>query len=230
MHLVMFDIDGTLTDTSAVDAECFALALRDTLGITEVDTDWGRYPHVTDQACLEQIVLWRLHRPATEREVAAVKDEQARRIRRCAEERPELFRPIPGAAAMLARLRLRPDVSLALATGAWRLSALTKLRRAGIDVDGIPLVASDDAASREDIMRAAEAAARSTSPAAFVTRTYVGDGSWDLRASNAVGYRFIGIGAGPQAEALRAQGARWVVPDYADLERFLSVLNAAWSG
>ena len=43
MNLVVFDIDGTLLRTSGVDDECYAQALRETLGIEGISTDWGAY-------------------------------------------------------------------------------------------------------------------------------------------------------------------------------------------
>jgi len=35
MHLVMFDIDGTLTETMKVDEECFVRSFKDVFGVTD---------------------------------------------------------------------------------------------------------------------------------------------------------------------------------------------------
>src|SRR5437773_2833277 len=48
MHLVMFDIDGTLTETMKVDEECFVRSFNDVFGLTDIDTDWSNYPGTTD--------------------------------------------------------------------------------------------------------------------------------------------------------------------------------------
>ena len=48
MKLVVFDIDGTLTQTNEVDSRCFEEALRIVLGIEEFDTCWENYQFVTD--------------------------------------------------------------------------------------------------------------------------------------------------------------------------------------
>ncbi|MBI3191378.1 MAG: hypothetical protein HYZ36_01850 [Pedosphaera parvula] len=53
MHLVIFDIDGTLTETNAVDADCYVRALAEVFGFADVDTDWSTYPHVTDSGGLQ---------------------------------------------------------------------------------------------------------------------------------------------------------------------------------
>ena len=39
MHLVMFDIDGTLTETMKVDEECFVRSFKDVFGFADIDTD-----------------------------------------------------------------------------------------------------------------------------------------------------------------------------------------------
>jgi beta-phosphoglucomutase-like phosphatase (HAD superfamily) len=44
MHLVMFDIDGTLTETMKADEECFVRSFKDVFGFVEIDTDWSHYP------------------------------------------------------------------------------------------------------------------------------------------------------------------------------------------
>ena len=41
--LVLFDIDGTLTATSAVDAQCYAAAFYRTFGFPLPTTDWDVY-------------------------------------------------------------------------------------------------------------------------------------------------------------------------------------------
>jgi hydroxymethylpyrimidine pyrophosphatase-like HAD family hydrolase len=39
MHLVVFDIDGTLTATNKVDNECFVHAMQEVLQINDIDTE-----------------------------------------------------------------------------------------------------------------------------------------------------------------------------------------------
>ena len=45
MPLVMFDIDGTLTESMKVDEECFVRSFKDVFGFADIDTDWSHYPH-----------------------------------------------------------------------------------------------------------------------------------------------------------------------------------------
>src|SRR5438067_9492238 len=55
MHLAMFDIDGTLTETMKVDEECFVRSFKDVFGFADIDTDWSHYPHTTDSGIFREI-------------------------------------------------------------------------------------------------------------------------------------------------------------------------------
>ena len=41
MHLIIFDIDGTLTETIKIDEECFVRSFKDVFGFADIDTDCG---------------------------------------------------------------------------------------------------------------------------------------------------------------------------------------------
>ncbi len=55
MHVVMFDIDGTLVDSAGFDGELYAAAVREVTGV-QLDQQWGRYEHVSDSGILEQVL------------------------------------------------------------------------------------------------------------------------------------------------------------------------------
>jgi phosphoglycolate phosphatase-like HAD superfamily hydrolase len=58
----------------------------------------------------------------------------------------------------------------------------------------------------------------------FAEVTYIGDGVWDAQAAMALGWRFIGIGTGRQADSLRSAGACEVIADFAEYEAIVNVL------
>src|SRR5207237_10665524 len=62
MHLVMFDIDGTLTETMKVDEECFVRSLAEVCGFTDVETDLSTYKHATESGIFHEIHLARTGR------------------------------------------------------------------------------------------------------------------------------------------------------------------------
>lgn len=221
MKLVMFDIDGTLTDTDAADESAFVEAVEATLGITDINTDWASYPHATSQGVLDEIVRWALGRPASPVECQTVQFQLVGRLTGTA------IHEIPGAAAFLRRL---PDLgfAVALASGDWELSARHKLAAASIRADRLPAAYCDSAHARVDIMRhSLQRALLHYRCAAFEQIVYFGDGSWDVRAARELGWGFVGIAPGPKSSQLRALGARHVFPDYRRPEAILAVLDGA---
>jgi len=55
MHLVMFDIDGTLVDSAGFDAELYVEAVSSVLNV-EIDSDWNVYEHVSDSGILAEVL------------------------------------------------------------------------------------------------------------------------------------------------------------------------------
>ena len=55
MPLVIFDIDGTLTQTTNADADCFVRSLAEVCGFRDVNTDWSGYKRATDSGVFHEI-------------------------------------------------------------------------------------------------------------------------------------------------------------------------------
>jgi phosphoglycolate phosphatase-like HAD superfamily hydrolase len=55
MQLVMFDIDGTLTESNALDNKSYLQALSEVFGFSEVSSDWTSYSHATDACILREV-------------------------------------------------------------------------------------------------------------------------------------------------------------------------------
>lgn len=230
MHLVMFDIDGTLTATYEADTVCYVQALREAFGFSDVDTDWSNYPHCSDSGILETVFQTRLGRPPQVEENAAMQVRFVSLLSETVADAP--FRQIPGAREFLETLRADPSTVISLASGAWECSARFKLASAGIPSAGIPAAFSDDAPSRVDIMRKSlERAAQVHGCQTFDTVTYIGDGVWDARASRKLGWPFIGIAREPSRMLrLRDEGAVHVFPDFTDAAVLLATLRNSQTG
>jgi len=189
-HAVIFDIDGTLLDSSAVDEGIYMEAVEQVLGTVRFRPDLIDYDHVTDTGILLQVF---------EDNSISVSDDVIARIKAeffvliedfVATKGP--FREMPGARSLLQRLRNSVSHDIAIATGGWQQSARIKLDTAGFDVGGIPLASSDDAIDRAAIMQVALDLIGGNCQSV----TYFGDGIWDQRACDELGWIFRPVGPG----------------------------------
>ena len=221
MRLVIFDIDGTLTQTMKADEECFVRSLAEVCGFCDVDTNWSRYKHATDSGVFHEIHESRTGRPPSLIEISRFRQHFVGLLAQVSSYAP--FAAVEGAPLLLSRLADSAEHRVALATGAWRDSARLKMASAGLCYDDYPAASSDDAFDRESIIRlsmrrAAERYGRCSSI------VYVGDGVWDARLCRNVGVPFIGVATDGRASRLSEEGAVCVFPDLSDADLFLSSL------
>jgi phosphoglycolate phosphatase-like HAD superfamily hydrolase len=223
--LALFDIDGTLIDSGAVDAECFVRSLEDAFGIRNVDTRWERYRHATDAAIFEEIFEERAGRKPLEEERESQIDCFLERLREYRRFNPDLFREIRGASAMLDLLKRHAEWRVAIATGTWKEAASFKLDAAGLDVRGIPISTCSDAHSREAIIRGCIATAKDFYQAKEFRRIVsIGDALWDMRTAAKLQIPFIKIGT---AEYPEISDSAFALVDFHESERFLRYLDEA---
>lgn len=215
--LTIFDLDGTLTRTTESDAICFAEAIAEVFGIEQIDTDWGKYEHVTDSWITRAIVREHFGRDPSPEELLRFHDCERRLFFELSKEKPGQFTPVDGAPEFLREIRAR-SFPIAIATGAWRVSAETKLEIAGIDWEGIPLVTSDDGLTREDIYRLAERRALEDHSDEPEAKFLFGDGLWDMRTARNLGWTFIPIGGNGIDEKLRNAGVDTIYENYNSIE------------
>ena len=186
---IIFDIDGTLLQSAADDDRLYREAVHQVLGSVELRATLHDYPHVTDTGILQQI-LDDNGLPQTAATVADVQDAFFSLLRQHI-DRHGTFAAVPGAHQYFDRLLSDRSTDVAIATGGWRGSAVMKLNAAGFDPQCVPLATSDDAAERTEIMRIAlDSLSR-----AHDTVIYYGDGEWDRKASQQLGWEFRAVGA-----------------------------------
>ena len=190
MHVVCFDIDGTLVASADFDGDLYEQAVRNVLGV-DLNPDWSQYKNVSDSGILEEILE---SIPDSEERTHLGRRVQSTFVKstnQYFERNPSLIREIPGAKALVETLREFSNVSICIATGGWAETAKLKLRAIGLDPTKIPMATSSDAVKRTDIMRLAELRATQRS---VTRRTYFGDGQWDKKAAAELGYDFVAIG------------------------------------
>ena len=186
MHAVIFDIDGTLLESAAVDDDLYRQAVLDVLGDVVLRPSLHDYDFVSDSGILTQVFE---DNGITKGPRDDVRAAFVRLIQQHIDTNGP-FRQLPGAAAILEYLRASEEHALAIATGGWRATAELKLRSAGIFHEDIPLATSSDAQARTDIMQVALRQLGSE----FDSITYYGDGPWDRDACAALGWEFVAVG------------------------------------
>ena len=228
MNLVMFDIDGTLTQTFAVDSDCYVQAVAEVSGLSAISTDWAAYRHTTDSGILDEIYRTRLERSPSEGEIQAVRELFIRKLRQAASRSSTAFAMVNGARELIRRL-MDGGHAVSLASGGWRDSALMKLATAELQFDGMPAAFADDALSRGEIMLCSYRRACAVHGVAeFDDVVYVGDGVWDAKASRLLGYHFVGVGDNERARRLSELGAVATLADYSDLAAALEKIRFAF--
>ena len=191
MHLVSFDLDGTLADSDTFDGELYVEAVRIVLGVS-IEADWSGYRHRTDSGIFNEIIDRSIPNADRSSLHSAVRRHFTDLVHDYVAARGGVIPEIPGAVQFVSRLVKHPGVRVAVATGGWRETALIKLRAIGIDQQRLTLASSSDATSKVDIIRIAE---RRTLPNETAKRkTYFGDSRYDRESSRELGYDFIAIG------------------------------------
>ncbi len=224
--LVMFDIDGTLLNSGAIDDRCYIETAKAQFSANEINADWNSYPHVTNSG-----ITATLHQQLLGCEASSLFLEQFRsafthRIKAAVATEPQSCQAVTGAIAFLNHLHQRSDIALAIATGGWHSCAQAKLSHAQLPTEGIPFASASDAQEREAIMAIAhDRALNHYQVPSFQHRIYIGDGLWDVKASRTAGYQFIGIAQGEKAEAIAQAGAQHIFPDFRPSDQILQTIT-----
>src|SRR5258707_5005904 len=151
MPLVMFELDGTLTETMKVDEKCFVRSFEDVFGFADIDTDWSHYPRTTDSGIFHDVFTARIGRSPTAQEVSQFRQHFIQLLAAASSQSP--FAPVAGADRLLSRLTQGGSHRVSLATGGWRDSARLKMARAGMCFYDHPAASADDAFNRGALMR-----------------------------------------------------------------------------
>jgi len=185
---VIFDIDGTLLKSEHLDEKYFVMALRDVLGDVILKERWSHYTKVTDNGIIAEI-LEHNRKPYSTTVIDAVRE----RFTGYLEDHFNnggLCKPVRGARVFFNQLATKHEYTVGIATGGWEKTARMKLARAKFDIGNVPLSSSTNSDDRTEIML--HCLDRLQGP--FRKMVYIGDGLWDKRACEKLGWLFIGIG------------------------------------
>jgi len=223
--LVVFDIDGTLTNTYYGDDMCFFDAMNEVLQTNVRQLNWQSCPHRTDSAYIDFIFRLAIDRPPYQNELEKVQQLFHQKLQTKYLERPELFEAVPGAAGFFHHLKNRSDVHLGIATGGWKFAGAFKLDIIELDYSNVPFHGSDTHYSKEHFTREViQDACKQANVSSFNEVYYIGDRDYDLLAAQKLGAHFIGMGTRHKQELID-NGVEWIVDDYTDYSPILEWLS-----
>lgn len=225
--IYILDIDGTLMPSDEIDNQCYWQAVEGVFQRSAGDPDLTNYRDVTDTGILEQWCRENLGRSPKVRETRAIRRRFLELLKTVHEAEPMAFTPRRGLLGWLQQACDGRATGVAIATGGWEHSARFKLEAADLERFRLPLAHSDDAITRVGIMQCAlQRVASKLEPARLPILphqvTYVGDGPWDFEASQALGWKFVGIATADKYRKLKDYGATRVYPDFLEWLRHSS--------
>lgn len=224
MHLVLFDIDGTLIASGGAGKAAMEAALRSEFGIAEL-MDGVPYSGRTDRAIA--LELLDLHG------IEAVLDNWHRLRNAYLSHLPASLarhrgQVLPGIGALLDHLATRADVAVGLLTGNIRDGARLKLGHYQLEHHFAFGGFGDHHLDRDDVAREALAAGRQHLGGADGRGQVwvVGDTPLDIRCARAIGARVAAVATGwHPLEELAAARPDLLVTDFSDCQPFLKVLD-----
>ena len=220
MHLIIFDIDGTLADTKSVEDKCFIESFEHSFGTNLNIDSWNNFKHVTDWGITEELIDSQLGKKATKSDfikmIQCFKSslEKEKRIN------PFGFLEVPGARSFLEDINKLQQVKIGIATGSWEESARIKLSAIGINPDQYAFANSNHFKSRECILSYAIQQLKSRCENRPKSLTYFGDGIWDYKTCQNLNINFVGIDI-LNDNVLKDQGAKTVFNNYLNKEEIL---------
>ena len=221
-HLVLFDVDGTLTDTHEVASSAYLRSAKKHFSLEATDLDWGQYTSSTATGIAQEITQKKWGRKPLENELKGIKEDVLNAVKGAS------TKAIPGSVETIKHLLNDCHYAVGIATGNFRCVVEHTLNEIGLP-EGIPLATADEHIDRAGIItlsiEKAHACLNDTfsNIQSFSAITYIGDGIWDYRAALSLGHDFIGVGSCPKMGGMA--GERRVV-DFTNCKTFLSLLKA----
>jgi phosphoglycolate phosphatase len=213
MPILLFDIDGTLVRTGGAGKAAMEAALRERFGVSTI-YDTVPYSGRTDPAIAADLLAAHGLDPADAPALtAAYLDRLPRYLQ------PGVGTVCPGVAELVTDLAGRTGVTLGLLTGNTRRGAERKLGHYALWEPFRFGGFGDDRTCRNDVARAAVAAAESHLGRPVDPREVwvIGDTPLDVSCARAVGAKVVAVGTGwHPLDELHATGADLVLPDLSD--------------
>jgi len=210
-NLIVFDIDGTLTDSVTQHIKAFKKTLLE-MGVSEINDDFKTFKHHTDSFISKSIFESNTSKEFSKVEFDVFENGLTDKLL------GQTNNEITGAKHLIDKLKNSADFGFCFATGSLRKPAEYKLNTVGIPFEDWQLVTSDSIYDREGIVsKAIENASKYYNTPKFERIISVGDGLWDLLTAKNLELEFIGVGL-INEKILTENGAEVVYEDLTEFE------------
>lgn len=210
-NLIVFDIDGTLTDTVEIHQNAFRTSLQH-IGVKNFNDSFGTYKHHTDSFIAKEIFELSVNKPFEQLILDTFEEHLYTQINQ------NKIREINGAKQLIKYIETNTDFGICYATGSLLKPAKLKLEKTGILFDPTQLVASNKINEREAIIKKAINNSLSFYNVEKFDRIIsFGDGIWDLKAAENLSIEFVGIGD-KHHEILTLNGMKKHYTDFSTLK------------
>lgn len=198
-RLLIFDIDGTITDSVALHQECYNEAINQ-MNLKKGD-GFEEYTHHTDRYIFKEIYKKNIGIYPKEQVIlefyTIIKEIYFKKIK------TQCFTEIKGAEIFMKKILDKKRIPYVFATGSIKSLALSKLSK--FEIEGVEdrLATSDCFDSREAIVEEAiKKASIYYDKKNFSDKIVIGDGKWDYFTAKNLGISFLGIGSNPYLSKL----------------------------
>ena len=215
-RILLFDVDGTLTDTQGAGSRALKRTFAETLGLD------GALDGIPIAGRSDSwIVAAGLEAKGRGVDGAALEEFKSAYVERLSEEleRGGAFL-LPGVETLLAALAERGGAVLGLGTGNFRLAAEAKLSKVGIWQYFADGGFGDDAADRAELLAAG---VERLSDARRADVIVIGDTPHDISAARAIGAKVMAVKTG-YADPSELTTADWLLDDLSDTASALAAL------
>lgn len=212
-NLVVFDIDGTVTDSVQIHQEAFIKALLE-LGVPrhqpEDQPQLNSFKHHTDSYIARTIFETYTDLTFDQKLLEKFEAELHRDILK------HQISEIKGAIKFIQHLQHETNFGICFATGSLLQPAIHKLKAIGLQFDENLLAAANNIWDRESIInQAIDQSKLHYGQNDFKRIISIGDGLWDLKAAQNLGLEFIGIGTQNKMDFLENE-VHYIADDFSE--------------
>lgn len=187
-HLIVLDIDDTLTNSENKHTDALLFAMKH-FGIENIDTDWRNYKHATDSYIFSVNYENTHHKKFTFNLIEEFEQVMTQRFLELTDTTE-----IKGAKNMVDYIMNETNYGVCFATGSIRKPGLLKLVQADINFKEEVLSASNEIFTREEIVKTSiEKAKKYYKVDNFEHIISCGDGLWDVTTAKNLGVHFLGV-------------------------------------